>query len=283
VSVRRSAIAILAVVVGAVTATVAEGQSPTGGTVGSGTVTGTTITSSPPGTPPGSPESANVPSSERTHPQVRPATGGSLSSFTLAFTLREAPGHQGAFATEYRVQVTAPPEAAGSCMPNQPPAIESGAVGEVEQMILPPPAQGWCKGTYRASVYLQRGPYCPPPVEGQPPTACPEFATELLNTGLASFTVGDGNPSRTARIVGEVKVCNSPGNCLTRAFNVRAIDSAGNVVAESPTFGPNNRYRLRVPAGHYSLLATSEGLKCRGSATAQAHQTVTAKIICLVP
>src|ERR1700720_4138831 len=124
--IRRIAIAILTVVVGAVTAAVAEGQGPVRGTAGSGTATSTTVTASPPRATPESPESPNVPSSERTHPQVRPTTGGQLTSFTLDFTLREAPGHQGVFAADYRVQVTKPPGAAASCMPTPLPAIESG-------------------------------------------------------------------------------------------------------------------------------------------------------------
>jgi hypothetical protein len=282
--IRRSAIAILAVVGGAAIASVAVGQGQVSGTVASGTATGTTVTASPPGTMPESPESANVPSNERTYPQVRPTKGGRLTSFALTFTLRDAPGHQGVLEVDYRVQVTAPPGAAASCIPNQPPPIERGAVGELEQITLPPPAHGWCGGTYRATVFLQRGPYCPPPVEGQPPTPCPEFATQELDTGTASFTVaGAGSPRRNARIVGEVKVCNAPGRCTTRAFNVSAIDSSRNIVAESSTFGTNNRYRLRVPAGHYSLQATSNGLNCAGSATARRRRAVTANITCLVP
>jgi hypothetical protein len=281
--IRRSAVAILAVVAGATAATVAEGQGPVSGTGGSGTATGTTVTTSPPRATPKSPESANVPSNELTHPQVRPAKGGRLTSFTLAFTLREAPGHQGVFAVDYRLQVTAPPGAGASCMPTPPPTIESGAVGELEQIALQPPPQGWCRGTYRATVFLQRGPYCPPPVQGQQPTPCPEFATQELDTGTANFTVVAASPARNARIVGEVKVCNAPGHCLTRAFEVSAIDSTGNVVAKSPTFGTDNRYRLRVLPGHYSLLAASKGLNCTGSATAHSHRTVTSDITCLVP
>jgi hypothetical protein len=88
----------------------------------------------------------------------------------------------------------------------------------------------------------------------------------------------------SARIAGEVRVCNIPGHCLTRVFQVLATDSAGRlVVAQATTSGPDNRYRLVVPARHYSLLATSHGLRCIGSATAIANRTVSANIICLVP
>jgi hypothetical protein len=59
----------------------------------------------------------------------------------------------------------------------------------LKQIKLTPPAHGWCKGTHRVTVFLQRGPYCPPPVQGQPPTPCPEFATQELDTGAAGFKV----------------------------------------------------------------------------------------------
>ena len=86
-----------------------------------------------------------------------------------------------------------------------------------------------------------------------------------------------------ARIVGEVRVCNIPGHCLTRVFQVSATDNAGRLVAHATTSGPDNRYRLLVPARHYSLLASSHGLRCTGSTEAIANRTVTANIICLVP
>lgn len=189
---RRIAFAILAVVVGVATVAVAEAQGTKSRTTGGGTVSATTITSSPSPTKPGSPESSKTPKNELTHPRVHPPIGGRLTPFTLAFTLRETPGHQGVFAVDYRIQVAAPPGAATSCNPNLLPNLESGAAGESEQIALLPPAQGWCDGTYRATLYLQRGPYCPPPVKGEPPTACPEFVTQDLDTGTASFTVGPG-------------------------------------------------------------------------------------------
>ena len=105
-------------------------------------------------------------------------------------------------ATEYRAQVTAPPGSRSSCMAAQPPAIDSGTAGATERIALPPPAGGWCRGTYLVTVFLQRGPYCPKPVEGQPPTACPEFATQELDTGSTSFTVGSGAPRFPCRTSG---------------------------------------------------------------------------------
>jgi hypothetical protein len=282
--IQRGAIVILAALIGGAAAGVAEGQGPTSRTTASDTATGTTVRASSSHSTPGSPESAIVPTNELTHPQVRPAKGGRLTAFVLIFTLREAPGHQGVFATDYRVQVTQPPgSTAARCLPTPSPTIESGAANELKQIALQPPAHGWCLGTYRATVFLQRGPYCPPPTEGQLPTPCPELATQDVDTGTSGFTVVDGNQTRNARIVGDVNVCNAPGHCMTRTFNVFAFDSAGEVVAHATTFGEDNRFLLRVTAGIYSLRATSDGLYCTGSAKAHAHQTVTSNITCLVP
>jgi hypothetical protein len=55
------------------------------------------------------------------------------------------------------------------------------------------------------------------------------------------------------------------------------------VLQQQQPAGEANRYRLRVTAGRYSLIATSNGLRCTGSTTALANRTVTANIICLVP
>lgn len=277
VGIRRSVILISSVIAGCTTAAVAQGQGPSSGIIGSAIATRTTVTVSPPQARPESPESVSVPTSQLTHPQVRPAEGGRRSSFSLAFTLREAPGHEGGFVVDYGVDVTAPPGAGAGCTPSLPPKIESGAVGERDQIALQPPPHGWCSGTYRATVLLQRSPYCPPL------TPCPEFAIRPLDTGTADFTVTGTSQARNARIVGQVKVCNAPGHCMTRAFGVSATDSSRQVVAHTSTFGPDNRYLLRVPAGTYSLRATSNGLRCTGSATAHAKQTVTSNITCLVP
>jgi len=104
---------------------------------------------------------------------------------------------------------------------------------------------------------------------------------------LLGVTAGDAVAvpagHRNAAIVGEVRVCNIPDHCLTQTFKVTATDVGGNRVAKTRTSGVDNSYRLRVPAGSYSLLATSHGLRCTGSATAVAGETVTADIVCLVP
>jgi hypothetical protein len=169
-SLRYGIAMILALLGVAAIATVAEGQDR-----GSGTAT---------------PEAANVPSSERTDPQIHPTSGSALTVFTLTFTLSDAPGHEGVMTTEYRVQVTAPPGSGSSCIAPQPPAIVSGTAGALEQVTLTPRPGGWCRGTYLVTVFLQRGPYCPPPMEGQQPIPCPEFATQELDTGSTNFTVG---------------------------------------------------------------------------------------------
>ena len=77
---------ILAVLAGAAMAAVAEGQDSQANQV-----------------------MTSVPSNERTDPQMHPTSGSGLTVFTLTFTLRDAPGHEGVMATEYRAQVTAPP------------------------------------------------------------------------------------------------------------------------------------------------------------------------------
>jgi hypothetical protein len=259
----RIVIAILAVVAGVATAAVAEGQGPTSGITGSGRATGTTVTSSPPHTTPESPESPNTPSNELTHPQMHPLTGTRLTPFTLTFTLREAPGHQGVFAVDYRVQVAAPPGAPTSCNPNPPPNIESGAVGESEQIALQSPAQGWCNGTYWATVFLQRGPYCPPPVESQPPTPCPEFATQDLDTGTASFTIGPGvAPVISVPNVKGLRPSFADRRLKRRHLRVHytalsnlcaGIPPHGRIILQKPTAG------TRVPRGSRVLVQTSCG------------------------
>src|SRR5579862_6826997 len=108
-------------------------------------------------------------------------------------------------------------------------------------------------------------------------------ALTLAGAGAGVSDAAGLRQTPRARIVGEVRVCNVPGHCLTRVFRVSATDSAGRLVAQASTSGPDNRYRLFVPAGHYSLLASSHGLRCTGSAKAVANRAVTANIICLVP
>jgi len=117
-----------------------------------------------------------------------------------------------------------------------------------------------------------------------PPTRTTALAALILAGASAGVSVAAGLGQRpNARIVGRVRVCNVPDHCLTRVFQVSATDAAGRLVGRATTSGPDNRYRLLVPARHYSLLARSRGLRCTGSTTAVANRTVTANIICLVP
>jgi hypothetical protein len=120
----------------------------------------------------------------QTHPRVIPAAGVRHTSFGVVFTLRDQPGHRGVLATDYRVQVDA-----GACPPPAPAPVTSGVVGSPVRVPLPAPQQGWCPGRHAVTIFLQRGPYCPRPAAGQPPTPCPEFATQEIDVGTAHFTV----------------------------------------------------------------------------------------------
>jgi hypothetical protein len=130
-----------------------------------------------------------VTSAQQTHPRVRPGEGGHRTSFTLSFTVRQRLGHVGVLATDYRVQVSPFGPAGASCWPSQPVAVSSGSPGQVIRLSLHPSPPGWCRRRYTVTVFLQRGPYCPPPAAGQPPPPCPEFTTQELNTGQTHFTV----------------------------------------------------------------------------------------------
>jgi hypothetical protein len=90
-------------------------------------------------------------------------------------------------------------------------------------------------------------------------------------------------PTADARIAGHVLVCNAPGNCMTREFTVSAVNQAGRAVAKTHTKSAHNDYRVRVSPGHYKLVAKSQGLVCRATATAVAHRTTRRNITCLVP
>jgi hypothetical protein len=141
-----------------------------------------------------------APRSERTHPRVSPTTGTPRTAFRLAFRLRETPGHHGYLETDYQVQVAPHQGAPSSCWPPQPTSITSGHRGQEAKISLKPPTGGWCVGRYRVTVFLERGPYCPPPQNGQP-QPCPEFATQEMNTGQTRFTIGRTQPAawRTSR------------------------------------------------------------------------------------
>jgi hypothetical protein len=109
---------------------------------------------------------------------------------------------------------------------------------------------------------------------------CAPLSTTATTTTTPTTTTTTGT---TGTIAGEVRVCNTPDHCLTRTFQVAAVDSGGRQVATTTTTGASNDYQLLVPPGPYSLVATSDGLRCTGSATAVAGQSVTADITCLVP
>jgi hypothetical protein len=100
---------------------------------------------------------------------------------------------------------------------------------------------------------------------------------------LAVVALGSVHLVQSAVVTGRVLVCNAPGHCLTRVFRVAVLNRAGRVVAHVSTAGTANVYRVHVAAGRYSLVATSNGLRCRGSVVALAHRTVNANITCLVP
>lgn len=149
--------------------------------VTTGTGTGSTAPSGPPrGTP-----------AEQTHPRMLPPTGRARTQFTIRLTLADAPGHTGVVATDYRLQLTTPTNAhVERCSPGTAPGnIQSGSASEVLGIRLITPVAGWCTGRYRLTVFLQRGPYCPPPAAGQPPAPCPEFATQELDVGDTHFTI----------------------------------------------------------------------------------------------
>lgn len=130
-----------------------------------------------------------VPPAERTAPRVTPARGAPHAAFAVLFTLRETPGHRGILAVDYRVEISSPPGLAASCTVRQPPALTEGEDGTQARVELISPARGWCQGRYRATVYLERGPYCSPPRAARRAKVCPLFATREIDTGEAAFSV----------------------------------------------------------------------------------------------
>jgi hypothetical protein len=123
---------------------------------------------------------------------VVPRTGRAHTRFSATLRLADAPGHSGVLATDYRLQLTvARKHVAPRCLPATPPNIDSGAANQIVRIPLTGPAAGWCAGRYTLSVFLQRGPYCPAPTPGQRPSPCPEFATQELDVGQATFFVID--------------------------------------------------------------------------------------------
>ncbi|MFL5822977.1 MAG: hypothetical protein ACJ764_05990 [Solirubrobacteraceae bacterium] len=162
----RSAVAVLLAAVGGLGAAVAAGAEDHNGARATST----------------------VPRDQRTHPRVRPHFGDSSTTFVLRFRLRQTPGHQGVMETSYNVQVAPHRRAADACWPDQPPPVTSGHQGQLVRLRLKPPDGGWCTGRFHVTVFLERGPYCPPSQDGQP-RPCPEFATQEADTGETHFTV----------------------------------------------------------------------------------------------
>jgi hypothetical protein len=154
------------------------------GTVGPGTVvTATSTTPTPAGPPMGT-------AAEQTYPSVLPRAGSAHTRFTASLTLADAPGHSGVLAIDYRLQLSlSRKHGARRCSPPTPPNIDSGSANQLIHIPLTAPESGWCVGRYTLTVFLQRGPYCPAPTPGQPPPPCPEFATQELDVGHASFVV----------------------------------------------------------------------------------------------
>jgi hypothetical protein len=99
----------------------------------------------------------------------------------------------------------------------------------------------------------------------------------------ATLVTAAGAAQRTGRIVGHVRECNTPTNCIVQPFKISARDASGAIVARARTTG-DNYFALRMPAGHYALTARSTGgLACNASATVVAGKTVHMTITCLVP
>jgi hypothetical protein len=223
--------------------------------------TATPVTAS---SPTATPETTNAADEELTHPQVHPVYGQATTVFTLTFTLRENAGHEGILATDYRAQLT-PPQSAAACVDAQPATIDSGAAGEVREIALAPPAGGWCRGTHSVAIFLQRGPYCPPPQEGAPPTPCPEFATQDLETGSTAFTVGaTGAPPPMVTVPKLKGLRPRAANRRLRRRHLRVHYTAlSNLCAGIPPHGriilQQPRAGARVPRGTRVLAQTSCG------------------------
>jgi hypothetical protein len=154
------------------------------GTVGPGaTVTATTTTPGTVGAPGATP-------AQQTHPSILPGRGQRRTRFVVRLTLATAPGHSGVLSTDYRLQLRVPAHrSVARCAPPAPSTIDAGVAHQVVRVPLVPPAGGWCTGRYTITVFLQRGPYCPKPAPGRPPTPCPLFAERDLAVGTAHFVV----------------------------------------------------------------------------------------------
>ena len=118
----------------------------------------------------------------------------------------------------------------------------------------------------------------------RPLGGCRPLAFVVLGSMISAQPAAPlGLRTPAGRLVGGVRVCNTPSHCLTRIFEVVASDAEGRVVAHVLTSGVDNHYVLVVPPGRYTLDATSDGLTCRATATAVAGRIRAATITCLVP
>lgn len=114
-------------------------------------------------------------------------------------------------------------------------------------------------------------------------TSCLVLAAAIAGAAFSATVAQAAHHSRHAWIEGRVRVCNGPGRCLTRQFDVSAVNSSGKTVARYTTTSATNHFTLRVRAGTYQLVASSSGLRCQASAVARRRHTTHQDITCLVP
>jgi hypothetical protein len=125
-----------------------------------------------------------APANQQTHPTVSPRVGNAKTRFALRLTVRRTLGVQGGLRYYYAIEVRGPrPRCA---LVGQ---IDGGRAGQRLRQAIAPPRRGWCRGRFHGVILLQGGPYCPPPVAGQPPVACPQFALAPIDAGHFRFRV----------------------------------------------------------------------------------------------
>jgi hypothetical protein len=127
-----------------------------------------------------------APAAEQTHPHLRPHAGGRHASFVLTLTAADDLGVHGVLQTDYAINAS---NAAGGCHSTFAAKLDAGRKGQQLTLTLAPQPAEWCRGRYRGVVLLERNPYCPTPSPGQPPQACPEFASQALDAGRFAFTI----------------------------------------------------------------------------------------------
>lgn len=180
-------IVVLAGVGGAATAVSMAGVQDSGGSGSATAGPDTTLTATPRVTQPSGPPKGSA--EQQTHPVTHPRHPTRRSRGRVQFTLSDAPGHEGVVETDYRIQVDKPAGSRQACSAPAPANVTSGTQGARVTVALPAPPHGWCRGRYAVTVFLQRGPYCPLPQDGQPPQPCPEFASQDLQVGRSTFLI----------------------------------------------------------------------------------------------